>query len=75
MAAETTAPPAAQSANGTAPGTVIEEPCEDCANPSERIMGLLGIGAALALAFIGVDLLTGGQLSRVLFGRGDDAAG
>lgn len=76
MAAETQAPAAQQSANGTAPLPTPEAPCEDCASGSERFMGALGIAAAIGLAFIGIDLVTGGALSRALFpARGDDAAG
>lgn len=71
--ADTQAPPAtAQTANGQGPEA--EAPCEDCASGSERFMGILGIAAAGFLAFVGIDLLTGGALSRTLFGRGDDAA-
>lgn len=76
MAAEATqAPAVTQSANGQATGPV-EPPCEDCATASEKFMGLLGIAAAVGLAFIGIDLVTGGALSRVLFAKGGpDASG
>lgn len=75
---DTQVPPAtAQSANGTAPLPAVEAPCEDCATGSERLMGILGIAAAVGLAFIGADLLTGGALSRMLFPSrdADDASG
>lgn len=76
MAAETQQQAPAQSANGTGPAPTAE-PCEDCATGSERLMGILGVAAALVLGFIGADLLTGGALSRALFPAkaADDAAG
>lgn len=75
MAAETQAPAgAAQSANGQAPAPTPDPRCEDCASNSERFMGALGIAAAVGLLFIGIDLVSGGALSRALFpARGDDA--
>jgi hypothetical protein len=74
MAAETTKETAApaQSANGRAP-VPDDPPCEDCATGSERLMGALGIAAAIGLLFIGVDLVTGGALSRALFPGKDEA--
>ena len=68
----------AQSTNGQAPG-VPPAPEAEAATGSERVMGLLGIAAAVGLLFIGIDLVSGGALSRALFGRtlgeGPDAAG
>jgi hypothetical protein len=74
MTAETgqeTAP--AQSVNGRAP--VPDEPCEDCGTPlTDRLMGVFLIATAVFGVFIGVDLASGGALSRAVFDRaGDDA--
>jgi hypothetical protein len=35
----------------------------------ERVWGLVGVAAGLAILFIGVDLMLGGGLTRALFGR------
>jgi len=78
MAAETQAQAeTGQSANGTGPAPAPGQPCTDCgATASERVMGAIGILAAAGLLFIGIDLATGGALSRALFGdKADDAAG
>lgn len=73
MAEAKTAPPAApQTANGQAPAP---ERCEDCATGSERVMGILGIVFAVGLLAIGLDLVTGGAVSRLaasLFGSEKD---
>jgi hypothetical protein len=70
---QTAAP--AQAVNGSGP-VPPEPPCDDCATGAERVMGVLGIAAAVGLAFIGVDLVTGGALSRILFpARSGDASG
>lgn len=74
MAADTQAPADTQSANGVAPAPATDQPCEDCASGSEKIMGIAGLAFALVLGFIAADLLKGGALSRALFARGDDAS-
>jgi hypothetical protein len=72
---ETTQAAATQAANGQAPAQA-DAPCEDCTNTSERVMGILGVLAAVGLLFIGIDLVTGGALSRALFpAKADDASG
>ncbi len=76
MAAETQAQAeTGQSANGTSPAP--GQPRADFgATASERVMGVIGIAAAVGLLYIGLDLAFGGALSRALFGeRADDAAG
>jgi hypothetical protein len=67
---ETSAP--AQSVNGRGPAP---EPCEDCGTPlTDRLMGVFLIATAVFGVFIGVDLASGGALSRAVFDRaGDDA--
>ncbi len=63
-----------QSANGRGP--LPPDAPGDGTPVSERVMGILGIAAAIGLLYIGVDLAFGGSLSRALFGeRADDAAG
>jgi hypothetical protein len=65
----------AQAVNGQAPASA-EAPCVDCATGSERLMGIMGIAAAVALLFIGIDLVSGGWLSGALFpGRDVPGAG
>ena len=62
--------------NGTAPGTT-----DDSAGPapaataSERVMGVIGIAFAVGLLLIGLDLATGGAISRLLGARDDDSSG
>jgi hypothetical protein len=70
---ETQTAAAAQSANGQAPGVPLAS--DEAATASERVMGLLGIAAAVGLLFIGIDLVSGGALSRALFGKGEDGDG
>lgn len=69
----------AASANGAGPAVTAEE-CADCATTADRLMGILGLAFACALAAIGIDLITGGALSRLAAGltgrgEGDEAAG
>jgi len=72
---ETTQATSTQAANGQAPAQASDAPCEDCTNTSERVMGILGVLAAVGLLFIGIDLVSGGALSRALFpAKADDAS-
>ena len=67
---------AAQAVNGAAPAPDV--PCDDCATPSEKAMGIFGLLFAVAVAAIAVDLITGGAVSRLaagLFGGSGDNAG
>jgi hypothetical protein len=74
------APPQAAPEPGlspAAPAAAAGEPCEPCTQNAERRgaagLGLVLCGVAGALAYIGIDLLTGGGLSRMLGGgRGWD---
>ena len=69
---ETTATAAA---NGTAPGPADDSAgAGPAATASERVMGVIGIAFAVGLLLIGLDLATGGAISR-LFGAQDDSAG
>lgn len=61
---------------GPAPGQ--EQECGECATSSERVMGIVGLVFAAAVAAIALDLLTGGKLSALaggLLGGGGDAEG
>lgn len=74
-----------QSVNGTtAPGAAQQQAPGDSylpplpgANTAETLMGLVGIAIALGLLAIGIDLMTGGAVSRMFgaseAGSGDDA--
>ena len=56
-------------------GTVITEPAEPEAGPlSERLLGIFGLAFAIGIGLIGIDLVTGGALSR-LFTAGGDSGG
>lgn len=68
----TTATDAAPSLNGTAPPPPGDDDGQAAAPVSERIMGLIGIALAAGLLAIGIDLATGGALSRLLSGGTDN---
>ena len=59
---------AALNGQGAAPAAAAGEPCADCATPSERVMGLIGLAFAIGLAVIAVDLISGGAVSRFASG-------
>lgn len=59
----------AQELNGQAPGTGNDSP--PAATASERVMGVIGIAFAVGLLLIGLDLATGGAVSRLLGGTQD----
>jgi len=67
---ETTA--AGPELNGQAPAD--DTPGQAPATASERVMGVIGIAFAVGLLLIGLDLATGGAISR-LFGASDDSTG
>jgi hypothetical protein len=57
--------------NGKAAGGA---PCEDCAGapPVERALGLLGVLVGAVVLAMGLDLVTGGAISRAVgFGGGE----
>jgi hypothetical protein len=43
-----------------------EQPCEDCATSGEKILGVLTIVFAVALALMAVDMITGGKVTGVI---------
>lgn len=57
--------------NGAAPGA-SENDTDPGATASERVMGVIGIAFAVGLLLIGLDLATGGAISRLLGGKQDD---
>lgn len=64
-----------QGQDGAAPAAA-EVPCKGCQGQStamDRIMGGLAIGFAAIVLLIGLDLATGGRLSRK-FGPGNDGS-
>jgi hypothetical protein len=67
---------------GAAPAAGKAEPCGPCEDgvtiglrPTERALGILGIGVGLVLIAMGVDLATGGALSRLVGLGGSDDGG
>ena len=48
-----------------------DEACEECVTTSEKALAILGIGFALLIGAMAIDLLTGGALSRLLPSRGE----
>jgi hypothetical protein len=68
---ETTAGP---ELNGQAPGP-DDSTGQAPATASERVMGVIGIAFAVGLLLIGLDLATGGAVSRLFGARDDDSAG
>lgn len=71
MTTAKTDPAQKAAANGqapAAPAAAAEVPCEDCASPSERVMGVIGLLFAAGLAAIAIDLISGGALSRLAAG-------
>lgn len=54
--------------NGTPPlaGDPAAAPAEEAVSFGERAMGVIGIAFAIGLLAIGIDLATGGALSRAL---------
>jgi hypothetical protein len=82
-AAKTKAPAPAAEANGHKPGPVVTdqtpaEDCVECLTSGERMVGLVGVAIGVAIAAIGIDLLSGGALSgwlRGAFARGEEAEG
>jgi len=79
MTETSTQAPAGAALNGSTPAApAAEAPCEDCATPSERVMGIIGLAFALGLGAIALDLITGGAISRAVtgaFGGGKDDGG
>jgi len=73
--AETTATGA--ELNGQAPGatTSDDSTAPGGATASERVMGVIGIAFAVGLLLIGLDLATGGAVSRLFGARDDDSSG
>lgn len=63
--------------NGTAPaaGTDDDSTGRVPATASERVMGVIGIAFAVGLLLIGLDLATGGAVSRLFGASDDDSAG
>jgi len=62
-------------ANGQAPPPP-GEPAAEQTTMGERIMGLIGLAFAIGLALIGLDLITGGAVARLLGADGEqDASG
>ncbi len=64
----------AASVNGTAPAADPGEDAGPVIDMSERVMGLIGIACAVGLLLVGIDLLTGGALARLVVrpGQGGD---
>ena len=56
------------SVNGTAPAADADETIP----ASERVMGAVGLAFAIGIALVALDLLTGGWLSALVAGGGDD---
>lgn len=52
--------------NGTPPPAADAAPAEEQVSFGERAMGVIGIAFAIGLLAIGIDLATGGALSRAL---------
>lgn len=56
--------------NGTAPpaetGSETEGEAAESVPVSERLMGLFGLAVAVGIGLIGLDLMTGGALSRAI---------
>lgn len=44
-------------------------PCKDCAGRGDKMLAVIALGVAAVIAVMAVDLLTGGQLSAIVFGR------
>lgn len=70
----TTAEQAAQSANGAAPPPP-DAPAAEQTSMGERIMGVIGLAFAIGLALIGLDLITGGAVARLLGAGSEPDAG
>jgi hypothetical protein len=52
--------------NGTTPGPPPADPAAAEAVPmSEMLMGVFGLAVAIGIAFIAIDLMTGGGISRI----------
>jgi hypothetical protein len=70
------APPAPRAQHAAPAPAEDEAPCADCAEADggrgAAGLGLLILGVAGGLAFIGLDLATGGALSRRLGARAED---
>lgn len=60
--------------NGAGPAP-DDSPAGEVTSIAERLMGVVGLAFAIGLALIGLDLMTGGAVARVLTGGGRDAAG
>lgn len=61
-----------QAANGQAPPPEPGPAAEPGITVGERLMGVIGLAFAIGLALIGLDLITGGAVARILGARGDD---
>lgn len=56
--------------NGTAPAAPEDDAAPAGASASERMLGIFGMIFAAGLLLIGLDLVTGGSLSRMVTTRG-----
>jgi hypothetical protein len=71
----TSAEQAASQVNGSGPPPSGEQPAEQPTTAGERIMGVIGLAFAIGLALIGLDLITGGAVARLLGAKGEGDAG
>jgi hypothetical protein len=66
---------AASNVNGAGPPPSSEPAGEQPTTAGERIMGVIGLAFAIGLALIGLDLITGGAVARLLGANGEPGAG
>lgn len=59
--------PAAE--HGPDPDPEEPGPCKECAGRGDTMLALVALGVAAVIAIMAVDLLSGGQLSAIVFGR------
>lgn len=66
-------PPAADPTDQAPPEPEAAEPgpCKECGRRGDTVLALVGLGVAVVIAVMAVDLLLDGQLSALVFGRAD----
>lgn len=60
---------------GPEPDPAEPGPCKDCAGRGDMMLAVIALSVAAVIAIMAVDLLTGGQLSAIVFRQaGDDGS-
>lgn len=70
MTEQATETAARAQANGQAAAVPPADDCETCPTAAERGLGVLAIGFAVIIALMGIDMFTGGAISRLIPQRG-----